>query len=189
MSVVTLGALGLIETDGFLPLVTAVDGALKAARITLESRHLVGGGLSTATVRGDVGSVRAALSAADAIIKAMGADGMTHIIARPDSAVWAMLERDGLCLPSSAGQAPDQPAELPAVKSEAGLPVLKEEAEVPALRTEAEVPAIKAQAGLPAVQEEPGPGGKPKAPAEPAPKTGDRKPAAKPRKPRKPGKK
>lgn len=158
--------MGIIETRGYTPLVTAVDVAIKAAQVTLESKTLVGGGLSTATVTGDVGAVRAAMSAAEAVIAALGATGMTHVIARTDSAVWAMLAKDGLKVDdgkpdgSPPGGGPAKEPETPAADSsvtealtvmpEAGLPAVRKEAEVPAERPEAEVPATREAAKVPA---------------------------------------
>ena len=166
--------MGLIESRGHLPLVSAVDGALKAAQVTLESRHRVGGGLSAATVRGDVGSVRAALEAALAIIETLGAKGVTHLIPRPDPAVWAMLEKDGLCLSRP-------PESSPPAGPEAACPVLKKEADVPAVRAEAEPPALRPEAGSLKIQAQESPAA--------ALENGPQKTAAKPKKPRKPGKK
>lgn len=194
-------ALGLIETRGYAPLVMAVDGALKAAQVVLTTKTLVGGGLANATVRGDVGSVRAALEAAGAIINQMGADGMTHVIARPDASIWALLEKDGLRVndPPEPGDGPKGPAEPPAVRpdsgppatrAESGAPTVKPESEPPVSRAESEVPALKTEAGLPVVQ-------KPSAPnPDPAAKTPEKsqgpeaaKSPGKPKKPRKTTKK
>ena len=91
-------ALGLIETTGYAPLVMAVDSCLKAASVDLlsQSLSLVGGGLVMAAIEGDTGSVSAALSVAQATIRSLGADGMTHLIPRPDPSIWEMLRQDGL---------------------------------------------------------------------------------------------
>ena len=163
MDTTTRQALGLIEAWGHLPLITALDAAIKAAQVNLASTHLVGGGLSTATVRGDVGAVRAAIDAAQATFNQMGAQGMTHVIARPDSAVWAMLKKDGLKVdddpsPSGGGSdpAPSQAAP-PAVKAEAKVPATKAPAEVPAVKAEAEPPAVKSKAEVPVKRAEPQP--------------------------------
>lgn len=155
MDTTTRQALGLIEAWGQLPLITALDAAVKAAQVTPASAHLVGGGLSTATVKGDVGAVRAALDAAQAIFSQMEAQGMTHVIARPDSAVWAMLKKDGLKVddgpPPSGGGADSAPPQtaLSALKAEAAVPAVKAAANVPAIRVEAEPPAIKNKAEAP----------------------------------------
>lgn len=141
-------ALGLIETRGYQPLVTAVDAAIKAARVSLVTTRLVGGGLVNATVRGDVGAVRAALDAALATINQMGACGMTHVIARPDPAVWALLAGDGL-----KGSDPWEPENGP--KGPAGPPAVRPEPEMPAHRVSPEVPAVKPDSDPPATRVEP----------------------------------
>ena len=172
--------MGLIETRGYTPLVTAVDGALKAAQVNLVTATLVGGGLATAALTGDVGSVQAALSAARAIIAESGVPGMTHVIARPDAAVWAMLAKDGL---KAADEKPEGPppggepatptappaatpesqtpavrprAEAPQAAPAAEVPAVREAASVPAERVEPEVPAVREKAGLPVATAKPG---------------------------------
>lgn len=194
-------ALGLIETRGYAPLVMAVDGALKAAQVVLTTKTLVGGGLANATVRGDVGSVRAALEAAGAIINQMGADGMTHVIARPDASIWALLEKDGLRVndpPPDPGTGPMGPAEPPAVRpdpgppatrAESGAPTVKPESEPPVFRAESEVPAIKTEAGLPVVQKLSAPSPGPAALPEKSDGPKAAKSPGKPKKPRKTTKK
>lgn len=141
-------ALGLIETRGYQPLVTAVDAAIKAASVSLTTTKLVGGGLVNATVRGDVGAVRAALDAARATIDQMGAYGMTHVIARPDPAVWALLAGDGLI-----GTGPGEPGNGP--KGPSVPPTLRPEPEVPAARVSPEVPAVKPDSDPPTTRVEP----------------------------------
>lgn len=156
-------ALGLIETRGYLPLVTAVDGAIKAAQVSLTTSTLVGGGLANATVRGDVGAVRAALDAAQAIIDQLGASGMTHVIARPDSAVWALLAQDGLRVTETpepangSGESSSPPAlrpepEVPVARVSPEVPAIKPEPEPPVARSESEVPAVKPESRVPAVR-------------------------------------
>ncbi|UQZ90758.1 hypothetical protein C4J81_16715 [Deltaproteobacteria bacterium Smac51] len=156
-------ALGIIETRGYTPLVTAVDGAIKAAQVSLLTRRLVGGGLANATVTGDVGAVKAAMDAAAAIITNMGAQGMTHVIARPAADVWKMLEEDGLKglsrsgddsgAPLPPGGGSSGPEQVPAMRNAADVPAVRQTPEVPAIREETEVPAVRAEAGLPVVQE------------------------------------
>ena len=51
-------AIGLIETKGLIALVEATDAMAKAANVQIVKRVQIGGGLVTAIVRGDVGSVR-----------------------------------------------------------------------------------------------------------------------------------
>ena len=56
-------AIGLIETKGLVSLVEATDAMAKAANVQIVKRVQIGGGLVTTIVRGDVGSVRAAVEA------------------------------------------------------------------------------------------------------------------------------
>src|SRR5208283_1753963 len=57
------GALGLVETRGLVGVIEASDAMCKAARVQLLREIEIGGGYVTAVVRGDVGSVRAAVDA------------------------------------------------------------------------------------------------------------------------------
>ena len=59
-------ALGMIETRGSVAAIEAVDAMLKAADVTLVEKTLIGGGLVTVTVTGDVAAVRAAVDAGTA---------------------------------------------------------------------------------------------------------------------------
>ena len=56
-------AIGLVETKGLVALVEATDAMAKAANVQIVKRVSIGGGLVTTVVRGDVGSVRAAVEA------------------------------------------------------------------------------------------------------------------------------
>ncbi len=80
-------ALGLIETKGLVGVIEATDAMLKAANVTLGGRVAVGGGLVATIVRGDVGSVRAAVEAGAAAAGKVGELVGAHVIPRPDAAV------------------------------------------------------------------------------------------------------
>ena len=145
-------------------MVTAVDAAIKAASVSLTTTRLVGGGLVNATIRGDVGAVRAALDAARATINQMGAFGMTHVIARPDTAVWALLASDGLkgtdpWEPESGPNGPAVPPtvrpepEVPATRVSSEVPAVKPDSDPPATRMEPEVPAVKPETGVPVIRD------------------------------------
>ena len=56
-------ALGMVETKGYIAAVAATDSMLKAANITLAGRVEIGNAFVAIFVRGDVGSVRAAVDA------------------------------------------------------------------------------------------------------------------------------
>ncbi|MDY0002963.1 MAG: BMC domain-containing protein [Polyangia bacterium] len=76
-------ALGLIETRGLLPAIEAADAMVKAAKVSLQGRGFVGGGLVTVTVRGDVGAVKAAVEAGAEAARRVGELISAHVIPRP----------------------------------------------------------------------------------------------------------
>ena len=76
-------AIGLIETKGLVGLIEASDAMCKAASVTLVGQKQIGGGYVTVIVRGDVGSVRAAVDAGAAAAKAVGELVASHVIPRP----------------------------------------------------------------------------------------------------------
>lgn len=80
-------ALGLIETKGLVGMVEATDAMLKAANVTLAGKVSVGGSFITTLVRGDVGSVRAAVEAGAEAASRVGELVSAHVIPRPDAAV------------------------------------------------------------------------------------------------------
>lgn len=80
-------ALGLIETKGLVGVIEATDAMLKAANVHLAGRVQVGGGFITTLVRGDVGSVRAAVEAGAEAAARVGELTSAHVIPRPDPAV------------------------------------------------------------------------------------------------------
>ncbi len=84
-------AIGLLETKGLVALVEATDAMAKAANVKIVKRVQIGGGLVTTVVRGDVGSVRAAVEAGAAAAQ-VGELVASHIIPRPaDGLVAAYL--------------------------------------------------------------------------------------------------
>jgi ethanolamine utilization protein EutM len=82
-------AIGLIETKGLLPLVEATDAMAKAANVEVVKRIQIGGGLVTTIVRGDVGSVKAAVDAGAAAAQMVGEVVAAHVIPRPADGVIA----------------------------------------------------------------------------------------------------
>jgi len=76
-------ALGLIETKGLVGAVEAADAMCKAARVTLLSKEMSGGGLVTVMVRGEVGAVKAAVEAGTVGARRVGEVISTHVIPRP----------------------------------------------------------------------------------------------------------
>ena len=80
-------AIGLIETKGLVGLVEATDAMAKAANVQIVKRVGIGGGLVTTVVRGDVGSVRAAVEAGANAAQQVGELVGSHVIARPADGV------------------------------------------------------------------------------------------------------
>ena len=76
-------ALGLIETRGQTALVEATDAMLKAANVTLVKTVAIGGAYVTVMVKGDVGSVKAAVDAGSEAAARVGELVSAHVIARP----------------------------------------------------------------------------------------------------------
>ncbi|MFB3902664.1 MAG: BMC domain-containing protein [Acidobacteriota bacterium] len=76
-------AIGIIETRGLVGLVEATDAMCKAANVELVKTIQIGAGLVTTVVRGDVGSVRAAVDAGAEAAKAVGELVAAHVIPRP----------------------------------------------------------------------------------------------------------
>lgn len=85
--------LGLIETQGFIGAVEALDVATKSASVELVSCEFVKGGIVTILITGEVGSVKAAVEAAEVAVNKLGVLRNTHVIARADEGVWDILQK------------------------------------------------------------------------------------------------
>jgi ethanolamine utilization protein EutM len=77
-------ALGMIETKGLIATIAASDAMAKAANITLAGQVQIGNAFVTTFVRGDVGSVRAAVDAGAQAASANGELVSAHVIPRPE---------------------------------------------------------------------------------------------------------
>jgi len=80
-------AIGLIETRGLVCHVVATDAMCKAADVELVSQIQIGGAYITTIVRGDVGSVRAAVDAGAQVASQTGELISAHIIPRPEKSI------------------------------------------------------------------------------------------------------
>jgi ethanolamine utilization protein EutM len=76
-------AIGLIETRGYVGLIEASDAMVKAANVTLVKNIQIGGAYVTTIVKGDVGSVNAAVTAGKEAAQRVGNLVAAHVIARP----------------------------------------------------------------------------------------------------------
>ncbi|MCI1903686.1 BMC domain-containing protein [Enterococcus hirae] len=84
-------ALGMVETKGLVGSIEAADAMVKAANVTLVGKELVGGGIVTVMVRGDVGAVKAATDAGAAAAQRVGELLSVHVIPRPHAEVEQIL--------------------------------------------------------------------------------------------------
>ncbi len=82
-------ALGLIETKGWTGMVEATDAMCKAANVEIVKTIQIGGAFVTTIVRGDVGSVKAAVDAGAEAAGRVGELVASHVIARPHPALLA----------------------------------------------------------------------------------------------------
>ncbi len=76
-------ALGMIETRGFVAMVEASDAMVKSANVKLVGYEKIGGGFTTAIIRGDVAAVKAAIEAGQRAAEKVGDLVSVHIIPRP----------------------------------------------------------------------------------------------------------
>ena len=80
-------ALGLVETKGLIATIAATDAMCKAANVALAGQVQIGGAYVTTFVRGDVGSVRAAVDAGASAASQHGELITAHVIPRPEESV------------------------------------------------------------------------------------------------------
>ncbi len=76
-------SLGMIETKGYVGNVEATDAMAKAANVELVTQVQIGGAFMTVIVKGDVGSVKAAIDAGADAAGRVGELIASHVIARP----------------------------------------------------------------------------------------------------------
>lgn len=101
----SLEALGMIETKGFVGAVEAADAMVKAANVQLLGKEYIGAGYVTIFVRGDVGAVKAATDAGAAAARRVGELVSVHVIPRPHTEVERVLPKNG-----QVGYSPDERA-------------------------------------------------------------------------------
>lgn len=77
-------AIGMIETKGLVAQIQASDAMLKAANVALVKQVQIGGAFVTTIIKGDVGSVRAAVDAGAAAASQTGELVSAHLIPRPE---------------------------------------------------------------------------------------------------------
>lgn len=85
-------AIGMIETKGLVGSYEAADAMIKASGVTIVKQEFVDGGIVTIVVKGDVGSVQAAVEAGKAAAMRVGELLGAHVIPRPDEDVFKMIK-------------------------------------------------------------------------------------------------
>jgi ethanolamine utilization protein EutM len=86
-------ALGMIETKGLVGAIEAADAMVKAANVTLVGKEMIGAGLVSVLVRGDVGAVKAATEAGAEAAGRVGQLVSVHVIPRPNGEVEGILPK------------------------------------------------------------------------------------------------
>ena len=76
-------SIGMVETKGLTGSIEASDAMVKAASVSLVKQIPIGGGFLTVLVKGDVGSVKAAVDAGAEAANRVGEVVSSHVMARP----------------------------------------------------------------------------------------------------------
>ncbi len=76
-------SIGMVETKGLTGSIEASDAMVKAASVSLVKQIPIGGGFLTVLVKGDVGSVKAAVEAGAEAANRVGELVASHVMARP----------------------------------------------------------------------------------------------------------
>ena len=110
----TSKAIGFIETIGLSAAIEAADAAAKSANVTLLGyENTKGGGMITVKIAGDVGAVKAAVSAGSAAAMRVGRVASCLVIPRPHTEVDALIhqvDRGRAAQPAGNGPVPPPPA-------------------------------------------------------------------------------
>ena len=89
--VVSMSALGMIETRGLTASIEAADAMLKAANVEIIGTEKIGSGLVTVLVQGEVGAVKSAIESGEAAAARLGEVVAVHVIPRPHADVAKIL--------------------------------------------------------------------------------------------------
>ncbi len=96
------GALGLIETRGYVAAVEAADAMAKSANVDVLGLEMISGGLVTVIVTGDVAAVNAATDAGAAAAARIGEVVAVNVIARPQVDVRFFLSKKEAAEPAKS---------------------------------------------------------------------------------------
>ncbi len=84
-------SIGMVETRGFTGSVEAGDAMVKAADVQIAGQIQIGGGYVTTIVKGDVGSVKAAVEAGKLAAQSVGELVSAEVIPSPNAQLMAKL--------------------------------------------------------------------------------------------------
>jgi len=83
--------MGMLEVLGLTAAVGAADVMAKAAPVRLDGPFVIGSGLVTVVVRGDIAAVREAVEAGAAVAGRLGHLTARHVIGRPSGEIDAIF--------------------------------------------------------------------------------------------------
>jgi microcompartment protein CcmL/EutN len=106
-------ALGLVETLGLVPAIEGADAAVKSADVELKGLEMIGAGLVTIVIVGDISAVSAAVDAGKAAATRLGTVLSTTVIGRTGEGLETVLEPEPD--PEATDPAPVLPATEPAL--------------------------------------------------------------------------
>lgn len=114
-------ALGMIEVVGRIGAIEALDASLKAANVRFVNLSKVGGGLTAIFVEGEVGAVKAAVTAGGAAAERVSTVVSVHVIPRPAGGIPGLSGGDvepfyGSNVTKVKGPAPKRAQPKPAAK-------------------------------------------------------------------------
>ncbi|MBI9090856.1 MAG: BMC domain-containing protein [Desulfobacterium sp.] len=84
-------ALGLVETFGLVPAIEGADAAVKSADVELRALEMIGAGLITIVIVGDISAVSAAVDAGKAAAEQLGTVLSTTVIGRTGEGLETVL--------------------------------------------------------------------------------------------------
>jgi microcompartment protein CcmL/EutN len=102
-------ALGLVETLGLVPAIEGADAAVKSADVELKGLEMIGAGLVTIVIVGDISAVSSAVDAGKAAATRIGTVLSTTVIGRTGEGLETVFEPD----PEATDPAPVLPAAEP----------------------------------------------------------------------------
>ncbi|MDZ7679789.1 MAG: BMC domain-containing protein [Acidimicrobiales bacterium] len=109
------GAVGVLEVLGRSFAISALDAMLKTAPVELLSQQIVGGGLVSVAITGDIASVRSALDEGVRVVSQLGSTAVITVLGRPEPETLELLpSSQSRSSPSPAKQPAKRPAKQPA---------------------------------------------------------------------------